>query len=293
MDFLAIDVETANSDMASICQIGFVIYSKGQIVKEWSSLINPEDYFDYWNESIHNISENDVEKSPKFNEVYEFLKSNLENNICVCHSHFDRVSLTRTCIKYGLPLIQNSWIDTAKVSRRCWNEFAYKGYGLPNVCKKLGYSFKHHDALEDAKASAYILISAIKEKDNTIDDWLVRVSNPILSNAKSYDKSVSKDGNPDGNLFGEVLVFTGSLEIPRREASVLASEIGCKVENGVTKKTTLLVVGDQDLSKLSGKKKSSKHIKAEELKTKGQNIRIIKESDFVALYESNIEEIEK
>ncbi|NQU33458.1 MAG: transposase, partial [Bacteroidetes bacterium] len=153
--------------------------------------------------------------------------------------------------------------------------------------------FKHHDALEDAKASAYILISAIKEKQNSIDDWLIRVNNPILSNAKSYDKSVSKDGNPDGNLFGEVLVFTGSLEIPRSEASVLASEIGCKVENGVTKKTTLLVVGDQDLSKLSGKKKSSKHIKAEELKIKGQNIRIIKESDFVALYESNIEGNEK
>lgn len=33
MDFLAIDVETANSDMASICQIGFVIYENGQIKK--------------------------------------------------------------------------------------------------------------------------------------------------------------------------------------------------------------------------------------------------------------------
>jgi len=293
MNFLAIDVETANSDMASICQIGFVLYENGQIKKEWSSLINPEDDFEFWNESIHNISESDVKQSPKFNEIFELLKSYLENTICVCHTHFDRVSLNRTCIKYGLPLIQSSWIDTAKVSRRCWSEFAYKGYGLSNVCKKLGYSFKHHDALEDAKASAHILISAIKEKENTINDWLIRVNNPILLNAKSYDKSVSKDGNPDGNLFGEILVFTGSLEIPRREASILASEIGCKVENTITKKTTLLVVGDQDLSKLSGKKKSSKHIKSEELKTKGQNIRIMKESDFVALYESNVEEIEK
>ena len=289
MDFLAIDVETANSDMASICQIGFVIYSKGQIIKEWSSLINPEDYFDYWNESIHNISEDEVAQSPRFPEIHEFLKSNLENHICVCHTHFDRVSINRTCIKYGLPLIQNNWIDTAKVSRRCWDEFAYKGYGLSNVCKKLGYSFNHHDALEDAKASAYILISAIKEKENTIDDWLVSVNNPILSNAKSYGKSVSKEGNPDGHLFGEVLVFTGSLQIPRREASMLASQIGCKVENIVTKKTSLLVVGDQDINRLSGKKKSSKHIKAEKLKVKGRNIRILKESDFIALYESNKE----
>ncbi|MCH3883397.1 exonuclease domain-containing protein [Tenacibaculum aquimarinum] len=289
MDFLAIDVETANSDMASICQIGFVIYENGQIKKEWSSLINPEDYFDFWNESIHNITEDDVIESPKFPEIYDVLKQNLENYVCVCHTHFDRVSINRTCEKYGLPAIQNNWIDTAKVARRCWNEFAYKGYGLANVCKKLGYSFNHHDALEDAKASAHILISAIKEENNTIDEWITRGNNPILANAKTYSKSVSKEGNPDGNLFGEVLVFTGSLQIPRREASVLASEIGCSVVNSVTKKTTLLVVGDQDISRLSGKKKSSKHLKAEELKIKGQNLRILKESDFVALYESNKE----
>jgi len=287
MHFLAIDVETANSDMASICQIGFVIYENGQIKKEWSSLLNPEDYFDFWNESIHNITEEEVIDSPKFPEVYEFLKQNLESYICVSHTHFDRVSINRTCEKYGLPLIQNNWIDTAKVSRRCWEEFAYKGYGLVNVCEKLGYSFTHHDALEDAKASAYILLSAIKEKENTIDDWLARINNPILSNAKNYSDSISNEGNPNGNLFGEVLVFTGSLQIPRREASLLASEIGCKVVNGVTKKTTLLVVGDQDISKLSGKDKSSKQLKAEELKNNGHNIRILKESDFVALYESN------
>lgn len=287
MKFLAIDVETANSDMASICQIGFVVYENDQIKKEWSSLINPEDYFDFWNESIHSITEDDVIESPKFPEIYEFLKENLENNVCVCHTHFDRVSINRTCKKYGLSIIQNNWIDTAKVSRRCWNEFAYKGYGLANVCKKLGYSFNHHDALEDAKASAHILLSAIKEKNNTIDDWLMRVNNPILSNARTYNKSVSKEGNPDGNLFGEVLVFTGSLQVPRKEASILASEIGCKVENSITKKTSLLVVGDQDIRKLSGKKKSSKHLKAEELITNGQNIRILKESDFIALYESS------
>lgn len=287
MDFLAIDVETSNSDMASICQIGLVIYNNGQITKEWSSLINPEDYFEPWNESIHNISEEDVAESPSFPEIYEILKSNMENKVCVCHTHFDRVSINRACIKYGLPVIENTWIDTAKVSRRCWNEFANKGYGLLNVCEKLGYSFKHHDALEDAKASAHILISAIKEKENTIDDWLIRINNSILSNATTYNKSISKDGNRDGNLFGEILVFTGSLQITRAEASILASDIGCKVENSVTKKTSLLVVGDQDISRLSGKEKSSKHIKGEELQNKGQNIRILKESDFIALYETN------
>ena len=40
MEFVAIDVETANADMASICQIGIAKYSKGQLIDEWTSLIN-------------------------------------------------------------------------------------------------------------------------------------------------------------------------------------------------------------------------------------------------------------
>jgi len=84
-------------------------------------------------------------------------------------------------------------------------------------------------------------------------------------------------------LYGDVVVFTGALEIPRREAAALSASIGCTVASGVTKKTTLLVVGDQDVTKLAGKAKSSKHLKAEQLIAKGQEIRIIKESDFKEL----------
>jgi DNA polymerase III subunit epsilon len=45
----------------------------------------------------------------------------------------------------------------------------------------------------------------------------------------------------------------------------------------------MLVVGDQDIAKLAGHEKSSKHRKAEELIAKGTPIRILKESDFKEL----------
>jgi DNA polymerase-3 subunit epsilon len=51
----------------------------------------------------------------------------------------------------------------------------------------------------------------------------------------------------------------------------------------VTKKTTILVVGEQDISLLAGHDKSIKHRKAELLALEGQPIRIIRESDFDAL----------
>jgi DNA polymerase-3 subunit epsilon len=92
---------------------------------------------------------------------------------------------------------------------------------------------------------------------------------------------LERDGNPEGELAGEVLVFTGALSIPRREAADAAAAAGCRVDGGVTKHTTMLVVGDQDIRKLNGHEKSSKHAKAELLIGKGQGIRILGESDFL------------
>jgi DNA polymerase-3 subunit epsilon len=89
-----------------------------------------------------------------------------------------------------------------------------------------------------------------------------------------------RKGNPDGRLFGEAVVFTGALSIGRREAANLASRGGCEVLVSVTKRTTLLVVGDQDIKKLAGHEKSSKQRKAEQLIAEGQVIRIIGETDF-------------
>ena len=66
----------------------------------------------------------------------------------------------------------------------------------------------------------------------------------------------------------------------------MAAASGCEVGAAVTKQTTLLVVGDQDISRLAGKDKSSKHVKAEELISKGQKIRILGESDFQAMLQS-------
>jgi DNA polymerase-3 subunit epsilon len=109
------------------------------------------------------------------------------------------------------------------------------------------------------------------------------VRQPIDPKLSGTGSAIKREGNPEGAFFGEVLVFTGTLEIPRREAANLAATIGCKVESGVTKKTTLLVVGDQDIKKLAGHEKSSKHRKAEGLIEKGIPIRILKESDFKEL----------
>lgn len=138
LNFVALDVETANADMASICQIGIAKYIDGVLVEEWSSLINPEDYFDFINVDIHGITESDVVDSPTFPEIVSTLNQFLNNTICVSHTHFDRISIGRALAKYNLKEIETVWLDSARVARRTWEDCAWSGYGLPIYAKRSG-----------------------------------------------------------------------------------------------------------------------------------------------------------
>lgn len=128
-------------------------------------------------------------------------------------------------------------------------------------------------------------MSAIAKTGIDLQGWLKRVEQPI-----DPSSNISREGNSEGYLYGEVLVFTGALDIPRREAADMFAKIGCTVTNGVTKDTTIMVVGDQDVKKLAGYDKSSKHRKAESLIKKGQPLRIVRESDFKELVNLSIKE---
>jgi DNA polymerase-3 subunit epsilon len=287
MHFLSIDVETANPYMGSICQIGIARFIDGKIVEEWSTLVDPESYFDEFNSSIHGISQDMVVGKPKLPEVADKIRLLLESGLAVSHTHFDRTAMAQAFDGYGLKPISTTWLDSARVARRTWDDVSRSGFGLSNLCSKIGYDFKHHDALEDAKAAGKVLLAAIRESQIDLDSWLKRVNQPIHPERASDGAAIRRAGNPEGDLFGQVIVFTGTLELPRVDAADLAASVGCDVGQSVTKKTTILVIGDQDVSKLAGHEKSAKQRKAEQLVAEGHPIHIIYEADFKALVRSN------
>ncbi len=278
--FFALDVETANADMASICQIGLVEFQANKLVNQWGSLVDPEDYFDPFNISIHGITPEMVGNALIFPEIFQRfdeIGQLSEKTIVVTHTPFDQTSLKRATQKYGLAEISWIWLDSARVVRRQWEEFRYSGYGLPNVAKVLGIEYKSHDAVEDARAAGEVLIKAMEQSGLSLETWLDRAYKRISSGGVSF----AQEGDPDGPFFGETIVFTGALSLTRKEAASLAALAGCNVGDGVTKATTILVVGTQDKDRLAGYDKSSKHRKAEQLISSGQNIRIITENDFL------------
>jgi len=145
--------------------------------------------------------------------------------VSVCHTHFDRIALGRACGKYNLNPISTTWLDSARVVRRTWKDVAWKGYGLANVCRRIGYEFQHHDALEDAKAAGFVLLAALRESQQDLDQWRRRVNQPIDPDSSSSGAAIQRNGNPEGDLYGEVIVFTGALELPRSEAADLAAPV--------------------------------------------------------------------
>lgn len=282
MRFVAVDVETANARMRSICQIGVAVFENGAEIASESLLIDPKEEFDGMNVSIHGIDESHVVGAATFPTLGAWLQQYIGDQVVVCHTHFDRTAIHQAYEHHQMPAAQCRWLDTSKVARRAWPKYANAGYGLGNLAKDFGIVFQHHDALHDARTAGLILLRAMEESGLDLDQWIARTKTGISGSVSGREV---RSGDGDGPLVGHTVVFTGALSIVRRLAADLAHTAGAAVEGGVTRNTTILVVGDTDLISDIGTKpiKSSKHLKAEALAGMGQPIRFLAESDFMAI----------
>jgi DNA polymerase-3 subunit epsilon len=280
-DFIALDVETANANFGSICSVGLVHFRSGAVFKSLTILVDPQDEFDAINIGIHGIHPEDVIGKPTMAQVFPVISASLSDVVVVHHSHFDKTALARAAAKYGTGTLPCFWLDTLRVARRAWpllNDGG--GYGLARLAAEFGINFTHHDAAEDARAAGLLMLRAIDDTGYGLEDWLKRVE---LTISGQFPGRVATEGDPSGPLAGETVTFTGRLTIARGLAAKAAAKMGCNVADSVSKRTTILVVGDQDLRHTKGNEKSSKHRKAEEMIAAGVPIRIVGESDFMLM----------
>lgn len=172
--FNAVDVETANADPASICEIGIVQVHQGVVKNQWSTLINPNTPFNPNNTAIHGISHDTVRNSPTLPNCYPELSQQLTGGIIVSHTDFDRIALAAAARKHGLQPIRATWLDSALVARRAWpHRHGTHGWSLATITARLGIQFQHHVAVEDARAAAEIVLRACDQKQLSIEDWLL------------------------------------------------------------------------------------------------------------------------
>ena len=174
LTFNAIDVETANSDPSSICQVGVVRIRRGEIEGQLSVLVDPEAPFSDFNVRLHGIDPDAVKGSLALPEIYEELRPILEGAPLVSHTAFDRGALNGAAERYGLRPIRTHWLDSSLIARRAWPCLFRHRWSLAFIAGELGICFRHHDAVEDARAAGEIVLRACQYTGLGVDGWLER-----------------------------------------------------------------------------------------------------------------------
>ncbi|MCO7125651.1 exonuclease domain-containing protein [Sporolactobacillus shoreicorticis] len=301
LSYVAIDFETANSRRTSPRSIGLTKVIQGQVTESYYSLINPEEYFDPYNTQIHGINEHDVIQAPTMDELYPKLLPFIDGLPLVAHNaSFDMSVLRFTFDKYRLPYPEVNYFCSYILAKKL---LTLPSYRLDRVASYYRIAFHHHQASDDALVCAEIVrkmmqefhIQTLEQMQQQINYKLGRLhkhsyapfSSVRTRRVPSFRPSdiTSKKNFFDKQhpLFHQTVVFTGLLQsMSREEACQKVADRGGINGNSVTKKTTLLVVGEPDRRTMTHSK-SSKALKAERLAASGQSITIIDENHFLAM----------
>ncbi|EBA04060.1 Exonuclease [Rhodobacterales bacterium HTCC2150] len=161
--FIAVDVETANYDVSSICQIGLAFVNFDASIDTYSTYVDPCTSFADGNTRLHGIDARTVRGAPVFAQILPELRSVLEAHQLVQHSRFDEKAFDAACSFAGVPPLKSAWENSVTIARKAWPELKGNGgHGLGNLKKVLGLQFNHHDAGEDARAAAEVVLMAEK-----------------------------------------------------------------------------------------------------------------------------------
>ncbi|MGB7757396.1 MAG: exonuclease domain-containing protein [Salinisphaera sp.] len=186
--FVAIDVETANGDAGSICQIGFARFARGQLVDNWSWLVHPQTYFSAGNIAIHGIRPGDVTHAPDWAAIHARVAEVLAGQIVVSHTAFDVTAITRACLAHDRPCIDARWLDSVRVARRAFPELKTRGgHGLASLKQHLKLDFAHHDAGEDARAAGQVVAAAVRATGLSVAEWLTAAHRPAQAVIAEYE----------------------------------------------------------------------------------------------------------
>lgn len=168
MKYIALDFETAYWGPANACSLGIVTSDGHEVIDEWYHLIHPLSLnFDEGCSKINGIYPEDVIDEDEFPYFWKDIAMRLEGGIVFAHNaRFDMGVLASAIDTYQLPDIHFRYGDTVVLSRKLWADLP--NHKLNTVAEKLGFTFNHHQELDDARACEYIVRSAI-EKTGTPD----------------------------------------------------------------------------------------------------------------------------
>ncbi|MFP4017402.1 MAG: PolC-type DNA polymerase III, partial [Halanaerobiales bacterium] len=155
-----------------IIEIGAVKVKNGEIVDSFGTFISPDQKIPPKITEITGINNSMVADAPKLVEIIDEFIEFVDDSVLVAHNAvFDYGFLKGALKKADRPYIKNPVLDTLGLSRAIYPDL--KNHKLNTICKHLNVDLEnHHRAVDDAKATADILINMLDEIEAQNIDFL-------------------------------------------------------------------------------------------------------------------------
>lgn len=199
--FVVFDIETTglspNKDM--ITEIGAVKIEDNKIIDEFSQLINPQIKIPENIVHLTGITDEMVKDKPTIEEVLPKFEEFIEDAVLVAHNASFDVGFIRDKFSKIGKRIDNPVLDTLELSRALFPQL--KSHKLNIIAKHLNVSLiNHHRAVDDAKATAEILLKSLEI-----------LSSRGIKNICNVNEIVSDKSDAKGETFHMVILARNSV----------------------------------------------------------------------------------
>ncbi len=216
MEYVALDVETTGMGRNDrIVEIGLVAFSLGEIVDEWSTLLNPQR--DVGKSSIHGITASMVTAAPLFHEVMNDIFRFLDNRVLVAHNlAFDLRMLVQEFGRTNHEPLLGKGFCTMIASRRILKANADD---LTSTCEALGLTRHHaHTALGDARMVAQAFEHLIEDAQEVFP--ASTEFSPLKNPCRTFQRTAFGHGNVDA--IERIQTFSRKIPFPTSEERSVA-----------------------------------------------------------------------
>ncbi|WP_092095096.1 ATP-dependent DNA helicase DinG [Bhargavaea beijingensis] len=174
--YAVVDLETTGHSPKSgdrMIEIGMALVENGTVTRTYSTFLNPGRKIPAFISNLTGIRDSDVADAPIFEDRAAEIREWLEGCVFVAHNvSFDLPFLQHEFRRAGLPKWSGETIDTVELAKViCPSAPSFK---LQDIAAEFGIGLENaHRAIEDAKATAELLIRLQKETE--------RLPEPTLS----------------------------------------------------------------------------------------------------------------
>ena len=168
-NYVLFDLETTglSPDTDAIIEISALKVDGGEVIDEFSTLVDPGFHIPYMASSINGITDDMVTGSPKIDQALRDFVAFAGDSILVGHNirNFDLRFIQRDAMNILGKPIPNEYVDTLAVARRCLPELSSRSLG--SLAYHYGISYDGaHRALADCHINKKVYDCLIKEMEN-------------------------------------------------------------------------------------------------------------------------------